>query len=236
MKAALIPTDTDDEFVATAATVLERAIVVSIERHGRCVLGLSGGSTPGPVYDALGRKKTVDWNRVHVFLADERCVPPDDARSNRKLVEDTLLKHAAVPDLQRHFPDTSLPPGECARFYDHALRTLLPDDGPNVVTLGMGDDGHVASLFPPLSTADLHTAEYAVATTVPVGSDGAPRFPVRDRISTTITLLRTAETKVFLLNGAAKRAPWTATSTPTANALEWPGALLLHHAVAVTKW
>lgn len=236
MQAALVPTDSQEEFVRVATTVLERAIVLALELRGRCVLGLSGGSTPGPVYVLLGQKRTIDWEKVHIFLVDERCVPADDARSNQKLVTETLLKHAAVPDLQRYFPDTSLPPGECARFYDHTLRTLLPDDGPDVVTLGMGDDGHVASLFPPLAAADLHAAEYAVASTVPLGPDGSLRFPVRDRISTTLTLLRMAETKVFLLNGITKKAPWHETSRPGANALQWPGALLLHHAVAVTRW
>ena len=100
----------------------------------------------------------------------------------------------------------------------------------------MGDDGHVASLFPPLSPAELSAAEFAVATKTPVGPDGTPRFPVRDRISTTFTLLRTAETKVFLLNGPNKKAPWTATTAKGASPLDWPGALLLHQAVAVTKW
>jgi len=236
MQAAIIPTDSSDEFVRAAATVLERAIVGAIDKNGRCVLGLSGGSTPGPVYELLGRKATVDWSRVHVFLVDERCVPEDDDRGNRKLVEGTLLRHAGVPDLQRHFPDTSMEPGECARFYDHALRQLLPDAGPDVVTLGIGDDGHTASLFPPLSTADLHAAPFAVSTKVPDGPDGAPRFPVRDRISTTLTLLRTAETKVFLLNGASKKAVWEKTSAPGASVLEWPGSLLLHKAIAVTRW
>lgn len=233
---AHVPTATQDEFVATAATVLERAIVHALEKEGRCVLGLSGGSTPGPVYEVLGRKATIDWSRVHVFLVDERCVSPDDDRSNRKLVEETLLRHAAVPDLQRHFPDTSMEPGECARFYDYELRQLLPDTGPDVVVLGLGDDGHTASLFPPLSTADLHAAPYAVSSRVPNGPDGAPRFPVRDRISTSLTFLRMAGTKVFLLNGEGKKAAWEKTAAPGANVLEWPAGLLLHNAIAVTRW
>lgn len=236
MQAALIPTDSQDEFIRVAATVLERAIVLAVEQRNRCILGLSGGSTPGPVYELLGQKRTVDWGKVHLFLADERCVPTNDDNSNQKLITNTLLKHAAIPDLQRHFPDVSLPPGECARSYDHTLRTLMPDDGPDVVVLGMGNDGHVASLFPPLSAADLHAAEYAVATTVPLGPNGTLRFPIRDRISASLTLLRMAETKVFLLNGAMKKTPWHETSLPGADALQWPGALLLHHAVAVTRW
>lgn len=236
MHAAQIPTDSSEEFVSTAATVLERAIVGSIEKEGRCVLGLSGGSTPGPVYEVLGRKATIDWSRVHVFLVDERCVPPDDDRSNRKLVEETLLRHAPVPDLQRHFPDTAKEPGECARFYDYDLRQLLPDTGPDVVVLGIGDDGHTASLFPPLSTADLHAAAFAVSTRVPNGPDGEPRFPVRDRISTSLTFLRMAGTKVFLLNGPAKKAVWETSSAPGADVLEWPAGLLLHSAIAVTRW
>lgn len=236
MQAALIPTDSQDEFERAAATVIERAIVLAIEKNGRCVLGLSGGSTPGPVYSMLGTKRTIDWDNVHVFLVDERCVPADDDRSNQKLIDETLLAHAAVPDLQRCFPDTSKAPGECARFYDHALRQLLPDAGPDVVVMGLGDDGHTASLFPPLSPADLSVAEFAIATETPLKADGTPAFPVKDRISTTLTLLRTAETKVFLLNGANKKAPWDATSKLGANVLEWPASLLLHKAIAVTRW
>lgn len=236
LKAAIVPTDSLEEFAATAATVLERAIVQAIEKNGRCVLGLSGGSTPSPVYDALGRKRTVDWGSVHLFLVDERHVPADDERGNRKMVEDTLLRHADVPDTQRHFPDTSLSHGDCARFYDHELRQLLPDAGPDVVTLGLGEDGHVASLFPPLAVADLGAAEFAVPTFAPTLEDGTPRFPVKERISTTLTLLRTAETKVFLLNGANKKAIWDRTAAPGANALELPGTLLLHHGIAVTRW
>lgn len=236
MQTVMVPTGSHDEFVTTAATVIERAIVQAIEKNGRCTLGLSGGSTPGPVYALLGRKKTIDWERVHVFLVDERCVEPTDDRSNQRLVEETLLKHAPIPDLQRHFPDTSLVPGEAARHYDHDLRTLLPDGGPDVVILGLGDDGHTASLFPPISPADLSTAEYAVSTRVPNKPDGSPKFPVADRLSTTLTLLRTAETKIFLLNGDNKKPIWEQTSKPGANALEWPATLLVHHAIAVTRW
>lgn len=236
MLAAHVPTDSHDEFVSASATVLERAIVQAIDEKGRCVLGLSGGSTPSPVYDALGRKRTIDWDAVHVFLVDERMVPAEDDRSNRKMVEETLLRHAGVPDTQRHFPDTSMSHGDCARFYDHDLRQLLPDAGPDVVTIGLGEDGHVASLFPPLAAADLSAAELAVPTFCPTLPDGSPRFPVRERISTTLTLLRTAETKVFLLNGANKKAAWDDTSRPGADALRWPGSLLVHHGIAVTKW
>lgn len=236
MNTVHVPTGNQDEFVTTAATVIERAIVQAIEKNGRCTLGLSGGSTPGPVYDLLGRKRTIDWESVHVFLIDERCVDPTDDRSNRKLVEETLLRHAHVPDLQRHFPDTSMVPGEAARHYDHDLRSLLPDGGPDVVILGLGDDGHTASLFPPLSPADLSAAEYAVASRVPGKPDGTPRFPVADRLSTTLTLLRTAETKIFLLDGEQKKAIWEKTKQAGANALELPGTLLLHHAIAVTRW
>ncbi len=236
MQLAQIPTDSQDEFVRSATTVLERAIVQAIEERGRCVLGLSGGSTPGPVYEQLGRKRTIDWEKVHLFLVDERHVPPSDDRSNQKLIEETLLKHAGIPDLQRHFPDTSKPVGECARFYDYDLRQLLPDVGPDVVVLGLGEDGHTASLFPPLAAADLSVAEYVIATKVPNLPNGSPRFPVKDRITTTLTLLRTAETKVFLLSGENKKAPWSATTKEGATPLEWPGCLLLHHAVAVTQW
>lgn len=235
MIAAQIPTATQEEFIEASAAVVEKAILVALAAHGRCTLGLSGGSTPGPVYEALGMRRTIDWERVHIFLVDERCVPATDERSNARLVGATLLAHAPVPDLQRHFPATSLPPADAADAYDETLRALLPDGGPDIVVLGMGEDGHVASLFPPLTAADLGSADYAIHTRTPV-QNGEPRFPVLDRISVTPRVLRTAETKVFLLNGDAKRAAWDASTLPGANPLQWPASLLLHHAVAVTRW
>lgn len=236
MNVAQIPTQSSHDFIDAAVTVIERAIIAAtIAGPGRCTLGLSGGSTPGPVYEKLGRKDTIDWERVHVFLVDERCVPVTDDRSNTLMIEQTLLRRANVPDLQRHFPDTTLAPADAADAYDDTLRSLFPDSGPDVVILGMGDDGHVASLFPPLSMADLTTTDYAIHTRVPL-KDGSPRFPVLDRISVTPKVLRTAGTKIFLLNGENKKAPWETSIKPGANPLQWPAQLMLHHAFAVTRW
>lgn len=235
MNVAVIPTSTDDEFRATAATVIERAIVQAIERSGRCTLGLSGGTTPGPVYTLLGTKRTIDWECVHIFLVDERCVPLTDDRSNAQLVGRTLLAAAPIPDVQRHFPNTLLSPADAADAYDETMHGLLPDSGPDVVVLGMGDDGHVASLFPRLSQADLTSTDYAIHTRVPL-VEGKPRFPVVDRISVTPRVLRTAETKIFLLSGDGKKRAWEESTRDGAHPLDWPASLLLHNALAITRW
>lgn len=232
MLAAQIPTVTADQFVDAAVVVLEKAIISAIRENGQCTIGLSGGSTPGPVYEKLGRSRAIDWEHVHIFLVDERCVPSTDEASTARLIGHTLLRNAPVPDLQRHFPDTTLPPADAADVYDALLRALLPDGGPDVVVLGLGRDGHTASLFPPLTQADVSTTDYVIHTRVPPHE----QFPVTDRLSTTLRLLRTAGTKVFLLSGAEKHAVWEATTKEGADPRRWPASLLLHHAIAVTRW
>ncbi len=236
MEAAIIPTDSDEAFLQASVTAIERAIRVAIGARGQCILGLSGGSTPVPIYERLGQSSEIDWGHVHLFLVDDRCVPLTDERSNARMVGQTLLAHADVPDLQRYFPDTLLPPAEAAAAYDKTLQRVLADTPPDVVVLGMGEDGHVASLFPPLSPAVLGETACAIHTQTPIGPNGELRAPVRDRITVTPRVLRTAETKIFLLSGATKKAAWAQTIAKGANPLQWPASVLLHHAVAVTKW
>ena len=95
----------------------------------------------------------VDWARVHVFFGDERCVPPDDERSNFRMADETLLSKVPIPNEQIHRMRGELPPAEAAADYEHQLRGFFGDEPPrlDLILLGMGDNGHTASLFPGLT-------------------------------------------------------------------------------------
>ena len=106
--------------------------------------GLAGGSTPAPTYQALSRRP-LDWSRVTCWLPDERWVPPDDPASTALMARRHLIDHVPA---QLIAPDTTLAdPGESAAAYQRLLESEF-DDGPDVGLLGIGDDGHTASLFP----------------------------------------------------------------------------------------
>jgi 6-phosphogluconolactonase len=126
-----------------AAAWMARSLREALAARPRASLALSGGGTPGPAYRALAEAK-LPWERVDIFFVDERFVPPDHADSNYRMVEDTLLKPLRLPSSQvfrmqgeREDRDTA------AREYEATLPPVL-----DVVLLGMGPDGHTASLFP----------------------------------------------------------------------------------------
>ncbi|MDD5470254.1 MAG: 6-phosphogluconolactonase, partial [Candidatus Peribacteraceae bacterium] len=131
----LIETQSDAAFCAQAVALLKQKILENITARGECILGLSGGSTPRPVYEALGKEEGIDWSKVKLFLADERYVPAENSESNQKLVHDTLLKNAAIPSNQCYFPDTSLPIEACVIAYTEALVHLFREHAPDCMTL-----------------------------------------------------------------------------------------------------
>lgn len=197
---SLIETRSDQDFVAQAKGLMERIILAGIKDRGFAIIGLSGGSTPGPVYAALGASKAIDWAKVWVFLMDDRYIREDSPHSNQFLVRSTLLREAPVPESQLVFPDTALPYDECVALYGRHVKDLLAKGAPDVVTLGMGDDCHTTSLFPPLPEA-----AFGPATVIATHTD---RFDIPQRISTTVPVLQKAQQHLLLLKGTAKRAPW----------------------------
>jgi 6-phosphogluconolactonase len=115
-----------------------------IEERGEFRVALSGGSTPRPVYAALALQPDLAWEKWRIFFSDERCVPPDDAQSNYRLARETLLEHVPIPPDRVHRMRGELDESEAARLYEAELG-LGPLD---LALLGMGQDGHTASLFP----------------------------------------------------------------------------------------
>ncbi|MBM3231338.1 6-phosphogluconolactonase [Candidatus Peregrinibacteria bacterium] len=214
-----IRTKGEQEFTQESVRLLAERIRQNIDEYGSAIVGLSGGSTPKPIYEALG-KENINWSAVTVFLVDDRYVPAKDKHSNQHLVHSTLLKHATIPESQIIFPDTTLPIGECITDYEQKIAQMLSSGIPHIVILGMGEDGHIASLFPPLTEAAF--GDHLVVHTV------TDTFDVRDRISVTLIVLGSAERKIFLLKGEGKKRVWEEMMESPEDIERWPAAAVLN--------
>ena len=172
--------------------------------RGRFVIAFSGGRTPVPLFRALadlsdGPRRWASWE---LFCCDERCVPRDDERSNLGLARELWLEPSRFPSANVHPVETSGPPEEAARRYDAQLRTFFgtrPGPTFDAVVLGVGPDGHTASLFPGSSTLGV-TGRWAVAELTPQMPPPVPR------VTLTLEALGRARTAVFLVCGSDKRA------------------------------
>jgi 6-phosphogluconolactonase len=151
-------------------------------------IAVSGGSTPGPAYEAAAQLES-DWSRTELWFADERCVPPEDEDSNYRLVRERLLVRLERPPAVEHRIRGELPAGEAADLYDEELRGVTLD----FALLGIGPDGHTASLFPNEPALD-DRERRAVAV----------RRADVDRVTMTIPLLNGAAAVAFLAVGADK--------------------------------
>lgn len=176
---------------ADRVTTLVREVVVA---RGQVRLALAGGTTPGKLYSMLATspwRDRVPWQRIEVFWGDERCVPPDDPTSNYRMAHDVLLAHVPVAPAQVHRMRGEIDPARAVEEYAAVLGT-----GPlDLALLGMGSDGHTASLFP--DTPNLETEQRKVAAT---------RSPVApfERISLTLPVFNGARAVVFLVTGREK--------------------------------
>jgi 6-phosphogluconolactonase len=181
---------------AIAATLRE-----AIAARGLATLMLAGGSTPAPVYRALVGKD-VDWSRVHFFWGDERDVPPDDAESNFRMARETLLEPLGIgaQDARVHRIPTEETPDADADLYEQNLRfffKLGPGERPHfdLILLGMGEDGHTASLFPGTAAVE-EKKRLVVANPVPALQ--------QTRITVTFPLINAARAIFVLVRGAGK--------------------------------
>lgn len=220
MPYARIDALTEQEFTEKAAILLSKQIQFFIKEHGTCVIGLSGGTTPKPVYQMLAKDKGIDWSKVTIFLVDDRYVTADHTDSNQHLVRATILTHAQIPADQIILPHTHMPLEQCISNYNERLGELLKDHPADIVILGMGDDGHIASLFPPVLDEAFDANLFAIHTTT-------DRFAVRDRISVTLPVLTKAKMAVFLLKGEGKRAVWEEMLKEKQDSRKWPAQAVL---------
>jgi 6-phosphogluconolactonase len=137
---------------AAAALVVDQA-KLAVAARGRFSVALSGGNTPRRTYELLAQPPFLaqaPWDRMHVFWGDERCVPLDDPRSNACMARQAWLDHAPIPEPQIHPLDCAQAPAAAARQYEAQLREFFAGQPPrlDLVLLGLGDNGHTASLFP----------------------------------------------------------------------------------------
>lgn len=174
----------------------------TIAAQGRFAVALSGGSTPKGLYTLLGTvpyREAVPWPRVHLFWADERCVPQDHPESNYKLAYDAFLSRVSLPSENIHRIRGEEEPGKAARVYEDDLRRFFGGGVPvfDLLLLGAGEDGHTASLFP--GSPSLHET---TRVALPVYLER----PKRDRVTLTLPVLNRAAHVLFLASGRAKAA------------------------------
>ncbi|HEX9388732.1 MAG TPA: 6-phosphogluconolactonase [Anaerolineales bacterium] len=145
--------DLEDLSRAAAILFIEQAEQAIAERN-RFLVALNGGSTPTRLFQLLAtdEHEKADWSKVHIFWGDERCVPPDDSGSSYGQARDILLSHVFIPDVNIHRIQGELGPVEASKDYSLTLNGFAspPFEWPrfDLVYLGMGEDGHTASLFP----------------------------------------------------------------------------------------
>jgi 6-phosphogluconolactonase len=188
-------------FVHGAAEFIAALAAQAIAERGRFVLALSGGATPRPVYARLATadfRQRIAWEKVHIFFGDERCVPPDDPRSNYRMAREALFDPAGLPPANiRRIHGEQDPVLEALRYEGEIAglfrSTRLPAF--DLILLGLGDNGHTASLFP--GTAALREKErWVLAQYVEVMSTW--------RVTFTAPLINAARHVAFLVEGAAK--------------------------------
>ncbi|MBD3308646.1 6-phosphogluconolactonase [candidate division KSB3 bacterium] len=214
---------------AAAELICQKADVCLRER-GDFTLVLSGGSTPRTLYATLSQEPyltRMPWNQTHLFWGDERYVPPDHPDSNVAMASDALLAHIPIPPENVHaIPTRTASPEAAAEQYDATLRSFFagqPLPVFDLILLGMGTDGHTASLFPESPTLK-EQERWVVATPVPNLNP-----PVR-RITLTFPVINAARTIVFLVAGAAKHPlVQTITEHPEQSRQRYPAANVRPH-------
>jgi 6-phosphogluconolactonase len=192
--------------------------------HGEFTLCLTGGSTPQATYELLASRfhHSIDWSEAQFFWGDERCVPPTDPASNFAMANRAMLSKLDLQPTQIHRIRGEDPPAEAARDYEAHLRNFFhlgPADLPafNLVLLGLGENAHIASLFPHHPALN-ETDKLAVAVEVDA--------PQRHRISLTVPVLNHAACVIFLVAGEAKAAAVKAVLEGPRDPVAVPGQLI----------
>jgi 6-phosphogluconolactonase len=212
----------EEDLVRVASELINAAALISISRRGAFRVALAGGSTPRPLYEHLAADPDIDWRKWHLFWGDERTVPPTDPESNYQMVRGALLDRLQTPPgLVVRIPG-ELPPEEAALRYEQSIRELVPSfmteltgfvPRLDMIVLGMGEDGHTASLFP--HTQALNEEErLVVANPVPQLNS--------TRITFTYPLINAARRVLVLVSGVNKAATLHEVLSGPTDPLQWP--------------
>jgi 6-phosphogluconolactonase len=183
-----------------AAAHVERTLAEARAERGVAHLGLSGGTTPGLTYELLGADPEA-MAETHIWFADERCVAPENEESNYRLARETLLDPAGIAPPRVHRMPGELGPSDGAESYELELLATLGEEPAlpvlDLIVLGIGPDGHIASLFPGARTLD--AGEDAICH----GVTDSPK-PPPERVTLSLAMLHAARGCVLLATGASK--------------------------------
>ena len=194
------------EVLPDKSTLIERSLELvlakiedAIAQRGLATIALAGGSTPKPLYEKLA-EQDLPWEKIHVFWGDERYVPADHPDSNQGMARHAWLDKVPLPAANIHpMPTSAIDPADAAAQHEAELKAFFKlSDGTfpafDIILLGIGDDGHTASLFPHTEALQVRDRLITVGT-----KDGQPR------ITFTAPLINHAHTVLFLVAGASKR-------------------------------
>lgn len=215
------------EVLADQAALIERSLQITLDKiqaaiseRGLCTIALSGGSTPKPLYEGIAAQQ-LPWDKIHVFWGDERYVPPDHPDSNQLMARSAWLDSVNIPAANIHpIPTDETDPAVAARKYEEHLTHFFQTQAGELPTLdlillGMGDDGHTASLFP--HTEALKVRDHLIT----VGNkDDQPR------ITFTAPLINKARCVMFIVAGDNKRPALAEIFAPVADDFSYPSRLI----------
>jgi 6-phosphogluconolactonase len=188
------------ELYSNSAEIIAGLITSFTRLYNKCSLVLSGGSTPNKLYDLLAEsyKNKIDWEKVFIFWGDERCVPPDDKKSNYRSAKEHLLEQVKIPDKNIFRIHAEENPDKAAEMYEKNIEEYFGgiDACFDIILLGLGTDGHTASLFP--DTTGLNEKQ-KLAVKNYQGDKTTPR------ITLTYKALNNAKNIIFLISGEEKK-------------------------------
>ncbi|WP_267383703.1 6-phosphogluconolactonase [Cyanobacterium sp. uoEpiScrs1] len=215
------------EVLPNKTALIERSLSLTVEKitdsiqnKGRCSIVLSGGSTPKPLYESLATQ-SLPWEKIHIFWGDERYVSHDHTDSNQRMARQAWLNQISIPAKNIHpMPTGSSDPTIDAQIYEAELKEffqVVPGEFPalDVVLLGMGDDGHTASLFPQTKALDVRDRLITVGN-----KDGQPR------LTFTIPLINQAHCVIFIVAGENKRPALAQIMSTEANGKTYPSRFI----------
>ncbi len=189
-----------ETLVAATTERIADCIEHAIQQNGLCNMALSGGKTPGGIFSLLASdpyRDRLDWSRLHLFWGDERMVLPEHQDSNFRLVQETLLEHIKIPHENVHRMRGEIAPEEAAAEYAEMLHDHFKESTPcfDLMLLGLGEDGHTASLFPGTDAVG-ECEKHVVAVFVPKLDAW--------RVTLTLPVLNAARNILFLVSGKSK--------------------------------
>ena len=220
---------TREEAAQAAANFVADLADKSVSTQGRFTIALSGGATPRRLYEILASSPHAErmaWDQWHIFWGDERCVPPGHNDSNFRMARETLLERVSIPPSQVHRMRGEVAPEKAADEYEIVLRDAFRTPMPSfdLILLGIGEDGHTASLFPGTQVLE-EESRLVVAYWV--------RDPGTYRITVTLPLINAAKTVAFLVTEQSKAAVLKEVLEPGPDGPGLPAALVRPKASSV---